>query len=164
MSATPPDNAPEKAPDKAGVLMPPPLIFLAALAVGLLAQHFVPLPFLPVAWVAWIGGGLVVVAIALAVSGVLTLRAAQTAIDPYKSTTAIVQTGPYRFSRNPLYVALALLCVGIAAWRNALWVLPMLIPAILVLQVGVIRREEAYLERKFGDEYRTYRTRVRRWF
>jgi protein-S-isoprenylcysteine O-methyltransferase Ste14 len=157
------ETVPDKAPDKANVLFPPPLIFLAALVVGLLLQHFIPLHWLQAAWATWIGGVLIVLAVALALSGVLALRAAGTAIDPHKATTAIVQTGPYRFSRNPLYVALILLCVGIASWSNTLWILLMLVPAVLVLRIGVIRREEAYLARKFGDAYRTYQARVRRW-
>jgi protein-S-isoprenylcysteine O-methyltransferase Ste14 len=151
------------APDTANVLLPPPLIFLAALVAGLLLHHVLPIHWLPAAWADWIGGALVGIAVAIGLSGVLALRAARTAIDPRKPTTAIVQAGPYGFSRNPLYVALILLCVGIAALSNALWILPLLIPAILVLRIGVIRREEAYLERKFGDAYRAYRARVRRW-
>jgi protein-S-isoprenylcysteine O-methyltransferase Ste14 len=150
-------------PDKANVLAPPPLIFACALALGLALQYFVPLPWLPPASAHWIGTLLAAIAIALAIWGAVTLRAARTAIDPYKSTTAIVQTGPYRFTRNPLYLALTLLSVGIAAWRNAFWVLPMLIPALIVLQLGVIHREETYLDRKFADAYRAYRARVRRW-
>jgi protein-S-isoprenylcysteine O-methyltransferase Ste14 len=169
MGETMPDKIPDQAtgkatdPDKANVLLPPPLIFLAALAVGLLLQHFIPLPGLPGAWTNWIGFPLGAAAGALAICSALTLRAARTAINPYQPTTTIVQTGPYRFSRNPLYLALLLLCMGIAAWGDALWILLALIPAVVVLQVGVIRREEAYLAGKFGAEYRAYRARVRRW-
>jgi protein-S-isoprenylcysteine O-methyltransferase Ste14 len=157
------ETMPDKAPDNANVLLPPPLIFLAALVVGLLLQHVLPIDWLPAAWADWIGGVLVGAAIALVLSGVVALRTARTAIDPRKATTAIVQTGPYRVSRNPLYVAMILFCVGIASLSNALWILLLLIPAILVLRIGVIRREEAYLERKFGGEYRIYQARVRRW-
>jgi len=153
----------ETLPDKANVLLPPPLIFLAALVVGLLLQHVVPVRWLPASWADWIGGVLVAIAIGLALSGVLALRAARTAIDPRKPTTAIVRQGPYRFSRNPLYVALILLCVGIAALSNILWIVLLLVPAVVVQRVGVIRREEAYLDRKFGAEYRAYQARVRRW-
>jgi protein-S-isoprenylcysteine O-methyltransferase Ste14 len=163
MGDTMPHKVPDNAPDKANVLLPPPLIFLAALVVGLLLQYVLPIDWLPASWADWIGGVLVGIAVAIGLSGVLALRAARTAIDPHKPTTAIVQAGPYGFSRNPLYVSLILLCAGIAALSNALWILVMLIPAILVLRVGVIRREETYLDRKFGDEYRAYRARVRRW-
>jgi protein-S-isoprenylcysteine O-methyltransferase Ste14 len=153
----------DTAPDKADVLLPPPLIFAAALGIGLLVQHFAPRPWLPETWASPTGAALVMIGLTLAIWGALTLRAARTAIDPYKPTSAIVHTGPYRFTRNPLYLALLLLSVGITAWRNALWVLPLLVVALVVLQLGVIRREEAYLDRKFGDQYRIYRARVRRW-
>jgi len=150
-------------PDYASMLLPPPLIFLAALVMGLLLQHVLPIHWLPAAWTGWIGGVLVGIAAAITISGVRALRAARTGIFPRQPTTAIVQNGPYRFSRNPLYLSMILLGVGIAALSNALWILLLLIPAILVLRIGVIRREEAYLDRKFGDEYRAYRARVRRW-
>ncbi len=151
------------APDTAKVLLPPPLLFLAAMLIGLVLQGVAPCRWLPPAWINWIVFPLGGASGLLAIWGVLTLRAARTAIDPYKPTTALVQRGPYRFSRNPLYLALILLFIGIAAWCNALWILLLLIPAVVVLQLGVIRREEAYLERRFGAAYRAYRARVRRW-
>ena len=146
------------------MLLPPPLIFLAALVVGPAAATSRPDPLAarrrgPTGSAAcWWGS-----------PSRSRCRAfsrcwrRETAIDPYKATTAIVQAGPYRFSRNPLYVALTLLSVGIAAWSNTLWILLLLVPAVVVLRIGVIRREEAYLDRKFGDEYRAYQARVRRW-
>jgi protein-S-isoprenylcysteine O-methyltransferase Ste14 len=79
-------------------------------------------------------------------------------------TTALVTVGPFRYSRNPIYMALTLLDVGVALLINALWILLLVIPAVLVLRYGVIAREEAYLTRKFGDAYRQYTTQVRRWF
>jgi protein-S-isoprenylcysteine O-methyltransferase Ste14 len=80
-----------------------------------------------------------------------------------KPTTALVTEGPFRYSRNPIYVALTLLYVGVALLINALWILLLVVPAVLVLRYGVIAREEAYLTRKFGDAYRQYTTQVRRW-
>ena len=159
MGETPPD----KIPDHPSMLLPPPLIFLSALAVGLLLQHVLPIDWLPASWTGWIGGVLVAIAAAITVWGARALRAARTGIFPHQATTAIVQTGPYRVSRNPLYLSMIPLGVGIAALCNALWVLLMLVPMVLVLQIGVIRREEAYLDRKFGNDYRAYRARVRRW-
>ena len=76
---------------------------------------------------------------------------------------AIVRTGAYRFSRNPLYVALTMLYLGIAASLNALWVAVLIVPILVVMRFGVIGREERYLDLKFGDTYRHYRTEVRRW-
>jgi len=96
----------------------------------------------------------------------LTLRAlsrAHTSVDPVKPTTALVTEGPYRYSRNPIYVALTLLYLGVAFLVNALWILLLVVPVLLVMRYGVIAREEAYLTRKFGDAYRQYTAQVRRW-
>jgi protein-S-isoprenylcysteine O-methyltransferase Ste14 len=79
-------------------------------------------------------------------------------------TTAIVEEGPYRFSRNPIYVAMFVALIGLAIALNTLWLLVMLVPFALVIRYGVVAREEKYLDRKFGDFYRSYRSRVRRWF
>ena len=78
-------------------------------------------------------------------------------------TTAIVEAGPYRFTRNPIYLGMFLGLVGLAIGFDSLWLLATLVPFALVIRYGVVAREEAYLERKFGDAYRHYRTRVRRW-
>jgi len=80
-----------------------------------------------------------------------------------KPTTALVTEGPFRYSRNPIYLALTLLYVGVALLINALWILLLVVPAVLVLRYGVIAREEAYLTRKFGEAYRQYMAQVRRW-
>ena len=88
---------------------------------------------------------------------------ARTNIDPYKPATALVTGGPYRFTRNPIYVAMTLLYVGAALSFRIIPALILLPIALLLLQFGVIRREERYLEAKFGDRYRQYRSRVRRW-
>ena len=79
------------------------------------------------------------------------------------STTTIVDTGPYRFTRNPIYLAMVLGLIGLAIAFNTLWLLLVPVPFALVTRYGVIAREEAYLDRKFGDVYRRYRSRVRRW-
>jgi len=80
-----------------------------------------------------------------------------------KPTTALVTEGPFRYSRNPIYVALTLLYVGVALLINALWILLLVVPALMALRYGVIAREEAYLTQKFGDAYHQYTTQVRRW-
>jgi protein-S-isoprenylcysteine O-methyltransferase Ste14 len=78
-------------------------------------------------------------------------------------TTTIVDTGPYRFTRNPIYLGMVLGLIGLAIALNSLWLLLTLVPFVLAIRYGVVAREEAYLERKFGDVYRGYRSRVRRW-
>jgi len=154
---------PDPVADKANVIAPPPLIVAVALAVGYLGQRLDPRPLLPEAIVPWLGSGLLLVAVAIAASALGALHKARTPVDPRKATTAIVRTGAYRFSRNPLYVALSLVYLGVAALCNSLWMGLLVVPVVGILRFGVIGREERYLERKFGDEYRRYRAEVRRW-
>jgi protein-S-isoprenylcysteine O-methyltransferase Ste14 len=99
----------------------------------------------------------------LARSGEAAMKRAGTNIRPDQPSLALVSDGPFRFSRNPLYVAVTGLYLGITLLVNALWPLVLLVPALVVLQRGVIAREERYLEAKFGEPYRAYRSRVRRW-
>ena len=91
------------------------------------------------------------------------MERAGTNVNPTLPSTVLVATGPFLFSRNPLYVALTLMYVGLALLANALWVLVSMIPVLVVMHYGVVRREERYLEAKFGDAYREYRSRVRRY-
>lgn len=91
------------------------------------------------------------------------MRRAGTNVDPREPTTAIVTGGPYRFTRNPLYVSMTLMYTGISALANALWPMLLLPGVLAVMNKGVIEREERYLERKFGDEYLRYKAGVRRW-
>jgi protein-S-isoprenylcysteine O-methyltransferase Ste14 len=149
--------------DTAGVLAPPPLIYLAGLGLGLLLDAFLPEASLPAA-VRWAPGVLLVVGgVSLMAAFVGALHRAQTNVDPFKPTTAIVTSGPYRFTRNPGYLGMALVFSGISLLAGAPWALLLLFPTMAVIDRGVIVREERYLEDKFGNEYLTYRTRVRRW-
>jgi len=154
---------PDPIEDKANVIAPPPLIAAVALAVGYLGQRLDPRPMLPEAIAPWLGIGLLLVSLVIATSALGELHKARTPFDPRKATTAIVRTGAFRFSRNPLYVSLALVYLGVAALCNSLWMGLLFLPVLGILRFGVIGREERYLERKFGDEYRRYRAGVRRW-
>jgi protein-S-isoprenylcysteine O-methyltransferase Ste14 len=149
--------------DNPGVVAPPPLIYGGALAAGLLANRLRPTPFLPRPLARPIGLGLVAGGLAVVFSGLRAMRRAGTNVDPYKPSTAIVTEGPYRFTRNPLYVGFTLVYAGIAALANALAAILLLPLVLAVMRRGVIEREEVYLEKKFGDEYRHYKARVRRW-
>jgi len=104
-----------------------------------------------------------VLAIALFVSAVRTLRAAGTPIPGNRPTTTIVRTGPYRFSRNPIYLAFSLVQLGLSLWVNSLVLLITLIPAVALMWLVVIPREERYLEARFPSEYSPYKASVRRW-
>ena len=149
--------------DHAGMIAPPAFIYLIALAIGLLVDWLYPFQVLPTPFAIGIGLLLIAAAGPIVISALGVLSRAKTTFDVRKPTSAIVTNGPYRFSRNPSYVSLTLLYGGIACLVNSLWVLVMVLPAVTVMHFGVIKREERYLEAKFGDEYREYKTTVRRW-
>ena len=151
------------APDTAGVVAPPPLIFATAFVVGWLLGHVFPWPLLPADTafrVAFVPG---LASLALAVAAFREMRRARTAVSPYAPTTTLVRTGPFALSRNPLYVALILLSLGLALMVDTVWCVLMLLPAVVVLRRGVVAREEAYLQRCFGEDYRLYCATTRRW-
>ncbi len=149
--------------DISGVIAPPPLIFLAGLAVGFGLEAFLPGSSVPDA-VAWILGGVLLLAgIALMLSFERAFMQKQTPANPWRPTTAVATDGPYRLTRNPAYLGMALVYVGIALLSHALWVLLPLPVVLAIIDRGVIAREERYLERKFGQEYLDYKRSVRRW-
>jgi len=149
--------------DAPGVIAFPPLLLLATVATGVAAHLLSPVP-LPVAW-AWRLAGVLSGAAGLAI--VLWARAqmvrAGTNVRPDKPSTAIVTTGPYRFTRNPMYLSLCLLNLGIAFGIGDLVPALLTLPLAVVLHVGVILREERYLRGKFGETYSAYCRQVRRW-
>lgn len=144
-------------------LVRPPLVYLISIVLGALIQLAAPLPFLPRALALPLGASLVVLAIGLFAYSAAKFRAAGTPVPARKPTTVIVRTGPYRFSRNPIYLAFSLFQLGIAAWANSLWLLATLVCAVALIHFVVIPREEQYLERRFGAQYLDYKASVRRW-
>ena len=161
---TSPKSLHSDSPDHAGLRIPPPLIFVIAAAVGVLVHWIRPVSVRPDSRAFWLlGTAIAATAIALAAWAGLTLRRHDTAVYPWHSTTAIVTTGPYTFSRNPMYLAFALFQLGLGLWTDRLAVVLMVIPAILATNRFIIAREEAYLERKFGETYLDYARSVRRW-
>jgi protein-S-isoprenylcysteine O-methyltransferase Ste14 len=149
--------------DTPGVVAPPPLIFATPLVLGWLLDRVVPVRMLPAAIASWAGGVLMLAALVVGVAALWEMRRAGTAVNPGKPATSLVGTGPFAYSRNPLYGALFLLSLGLSLSANALWCVLLLVPAMVVLRRGVIAREEAYLQRRFGDDYRRYCAAVRRW-
>lgn len=149
--------------DSAGVKFPPPLIFLLAILIGLGIQRFAPIAVLPPALATPIGLCFVLFALALAMLGFRELGRHKTTVRPDEPSSAIVKTGPYRFTRNPLYLALSALQLGIGFWTNNLWVVLMYALVWILMTTQVIAREEAYLERAFGEDYSSYKASVRRW-
>jgi len=151
-------------PDRPGVIARPPLLYAGAFLLAVVLRLFRPFPI--TAWAIALPAGLAlgVAAIALARWGRRTMQAAGTNINPGLPATTVVTAGPFRYSRNPLYVALTLLYLGLTLAVNTWWGIVVLAPLLVVMQVGVVLREERYLDRKFGDSYRAYRSKVRRYF
>jgi protein-S-isoprenylcysteine O-methyltransferase Ste14 len=150
--------------DTAQVIIRPPLAWGLAVIAGLALNWLVPLPFLPVDLPAgWLGAMVFILALALVAWAIVTITRAGSNVPTNLPTTTIVESGPYRFTRNPIYLGMFLGLIGLAIAFDNLWLLMMLVPFALVIRYGVVAREETYLERKFGDVYRRYHTRVRRW-
>jgi protein-S-isoprenylcysteine O-methyltransferase Ste14 len=150
--------------DTAQVTIRPPLALALAIIAGLTLNWLVPWPFRPADLLAgWLGAMVFFFALALVAWAIVTIERAGSKVPTNLPTTTIVESGPYRFTRNPIYLGMFLGLTGLAILLNNLWVLMMLVPFALVIRYGVVAREEAYLEQKFGDVYRGYRSRVRRW-
>ena len=141
----------------------PPLVYLSAIALGVLLHFAWPLRLVSPTLSMAIGAPTVVVAVALFVWSVRTLRIAGTPVPGDRPTTAIVRAGPYRFSRNPIYLAFSLFQLGVACWLESLWLVLTLVPAVALMSFVVIPREERYLELRFPTEYPSYKRAVRRW-
>jgi protein-S-isoprenylcysteine O-methyltransferase Ste14 len=153
--------------DTAGIPFPPPLAFIGALGLGFgihylspthLAQSSRGIDILRISGVV-----LGLASLLLAASAFLCFRLARTSPLPERPSTSLVVRGPFRFTRNPLYLSMSLLYAAIALFANAIWPLLFLIPAVMVINHFVIAREERYLERQFGAKYVAYCEQVRRW-
>ena len=141
----------------------PPLVYLGAIVLGLLLHLAWPVRLVPRAVGVPSGAVVVLAAVALFVSAVRTFRAADTPVPGDRPTTAIVRAGPYRFTRNPIYLAFSLLQLGVALLVGSLWLFLTLVPAVALMSLVVIPREERYLETRFPAEYPPYKAAVRRW-
>ena len=149
--------------DIPGVIAPPPLIYLGGLGLGFLLEAVLPGGSLP-SVVRWgLGAALAALAVGLLGWWVSSFRRASTPLPPYEPTTALVTDGPYRLTRNPGYLAFALLYAAIALLADAPWALLPLPVVLAVIQGGVIVREERYLARLFGRDYAAFKARTRRW-
>jgi protein-S-isoprenylcysteine O-methyltransferase Ste14 len=150
----------------AGVIARPPLLFLTALLLGLVSDRLLPLPF-PVPGidlVHWmIGGSLILIGLALAAAGIRNFSRAGTPVPTNEPTRALVTTGIHGWTRNPIYLGMFLVYGGIGIAVRSPSILILTLPLAIAIRYGVVAREEAYLERRFGDTYRDYKARVRRW-
>jgi protein-S-isoprenylcysteine O-methyltransferase Ste14 len=152
-----------EAADSPGVIARPPLLYLGTLALGIGLDLLLPTS-LPGREPRWVVAGLLGLAgLALLYVCFRRFQAAGTNVPTWMPTTALVISGPYRFSRNPIYLALTAVYLALALAHGSWWPLVLLVPLLIVMRYGVIGREERYLEGKFGDVYRAYCSSVRRW-
>jgi protein-S-isoprenylcysteine O-methyltransferase Ste14 len=157
---------PDPTTDTSGVAFPPPLWYALGFGAGYLLQRLAPLSLLPAEAAGIrgpVGWSLVAAGVLIMGSAVVAFHRAGTTPIPTRPSTAFVTDGPYRFTRNPMYLGWVLVYLGAAILANALWPLLVLPIVVIVVRRRVIAREEAYLERRFGGAYRAYRARVRRW-
>ena len=151
--------------DNAGIRIPPPLFFLACLGIGLLLEYLTPIHLVSVSIFprVIISGTFILVSIYFALGGFVVLINNKTPFDTAKSTIKIVQEGPYRISRNPLYLSLLLLLFGISVLIVSFWLLFTLPILYILFLIKAVKPEEDYLSKKFGEEYIAYSSKVRRW-
>ncbi len=157
------EDDPSSHPDHAEVAFHPPLLLLGAIGLGFAARWLALAEFLPKIVALTVGPTLTTAAFGVFLWAALTMHRGGASIPTGQPTDFIVAGGPYRFSRNPIYLGMVLLQVGIGVWANSLWFIGLAALSVVLLTWGVISREERYLARKFGEPYLTYKERVRRW-
>ena len=154
-------------PDRPGVIAPPPIIYAGSLALGFGLDALWPASLeaagLPGSALYGLGAALIAIGLVLMAVAMRLFRRAGTNVPTGKPTTALVTAGIYRWSRNPIYLALSLIYAGIGVAADNPWILGLIVPLLAVIRYRVVAREEVYLERKFGESYRTYKASTRRW-
>ena len=149
--------------DIPGIKVPPPLIYVVPLVLGLMLDRIGHVSFLPRGLARGLGWSLMGGGAMLNAWFLRTIRKTDVPIRTDKPVPRLTTEGPFHYSRNPSYLALAMIYAGVSSLRNSLWAMLLLAPVVMVMQREVIGREERYLERTFGEEYLTYKVRVRRW-
>src|SRR6266496_3849157 len=150
--------------DNAGVIAFPPFIWLVNAVISVVVHLFIRLPIMSYSICLVCGIVFIILAPTLALSALITMKAAGTNVDPAKPALTIVRDGPFRFTRNPMYLALCLLQIGLGFFLNDWITLLFVVPLALIFHYGVILREERYLTAKFGEPYLQLKRQVRRWF
>jgi protein-S-isoprenylcysteine O-methyltransferase Ste14 len=154
----------ENTTDTSNAVIRPPIAWALAFVAGLGLDWLYPMPFIPAFIPAgWVGSAVFALGFVLAIWAIVTISKAGSMVQTNKPTTTIVVRGPYRYTRNPIYVGMFLGQSGLAVGFNSLWLFATLVPFYVVIRYGVVAREEAYLERKFASVYLDYKSRVRRW-
>jgi len=153
-----------KAVDHANVKFPPPLVPLVFAGIGFVLDRLVlAAPLVPNPLRFWLGGSITGISIIFIVYCAVIFKKHKTAIEPWATVTAIIKVGPYRYTRNPIYLAMVAGHIGLALCVNSWWAVGGLIPVVIIFNEFVIKREEVYLISKFGEEYINYKNSVRRW-
>ena len=150
--------------DNAGVIAPSPAIYLIAILIGIMINYFSPCSFMPKSFQLPLGLFFLFFALILMALSLREFKKAGTNVNPNKPSTTIITSGPFRYTRNPLYVALSFVLIGVGIWLDNIWIITMLVPVLILMHYGVINREERYLTKKFGDKYLKYKESVPRWF
>ena len=153
----------DKPLDNLGVIAFPPLIWLVNAVISVLLHLFVRLPIMKYSLCLVCAIVLIILAPTLALSALRTMKAAGTNVHPSKPTLTIVRSGPFRFTRNPMYLALCLVQIALGFFLNDWITLLFVVPLALIFHYGVVLREERYLTAKFGEPYLQYKRGVRRW-
>jgi protein-S-isoprenylcysteine O-methyltransferase Ste14 len=151
--------------DKKGpaVKFPPPLVFLSLLLVGYGLHQIAPISLGMPLWGKILGSALIIAGMCSLFVLLMTYLRNKTSIEPWKPTTHIITSGLYAWSRNPIYASFCLLTIGVGLFLNSLWIVLSFLPASVLVYYLAIKKEEAYLEAKFGAQYLRYKDKVRRW-
>lgn len=146
-----------------GIRIPPPAFYLTALVIGIALNYLWPLSFFAGSSNYVVGALFVIVSLAMMPPILMRFRRAGTTFDVRKAASRLITDGPYRFSRNPAYLALTLVYLGIGILLDNGWVLVLVLPVFVLMHRGIVPSEERHLEAKFGEQYLRYKAAVRRW-
>jgi len=149
--------------DSSGAIAPPPIIALALVALGVALGALWPVEIIPVPWNYVAGGPVIASSLLLVATAFRLFRRARSPVPTYRTPTTLVTNGVYAISRNPIYLSMLLLMIGLAVTLDNVWLLALAAVFQQIIRWGVIAREEPYLEAKFGEEYRAFKQRTRRW-
>jgi protein-S-isoprenylcysteine O-methyltransferase Ste14 len=151
--------------DKSGatVKFPPPLIFIFWILIGFGLQRVIPVEMIQIDGIQYFGIFLIIFAFSMAITASVSIKRAKTSLEPWKPTSTIISSGVFAYSRNPIYTAFCIVPLGLGILQNNLWIVASLIPTAISLYFLAIKKEEIYLEKKFGKGYLDYKNKVRRW-
>ncbi len=149
--------------DKPAIAIPSPVLYVGAFVLGDIGQFIWRVPMPEERAALWLGLLFFALGVAVSLQGLIVLARNHTPVDPSRPVTAVVTQGPYRWSRNPLYLGQTAMYLGAALFWHLTWSVILLVPVVLIVHYKIIKPEEAYLQKKFPDTYPAYQRRVRRW-